>query len=70
MSSETVTILTNLIANIGFPIVCCGMMGYLWYQESNKHEEEMKALSEAIHNNSVVIQKLCDKLDVLEVREK
>lgn len=53
----------NLISNVGFPIACTCLMGYLLQQQTIKHEEEMKSLSEAIHNNTLVIQKLCDKLD-------
>lgn len=64
---------TTLITSVGFPIVMCGAMS--WYvkyisdkhaeevQRLNKqHNEEMKQVTEALNNNTLALQKLCDKL--------
>ena len=54
--------ITNLITTIGFPIAVCLIC--FWYinkiQES--HKQEMDKMSEAIQNNTLVMQKLLDKL--------
>lgn len=62
------------ISTVGFPIVC--VIGICWYfaktqenyrqdlkQLSAEHKEEVKAMTEAIANNTLVIQKLVDSLD-------
>lgn len=53
----------QLIASVGFPIVMCGAL--FWYINNlqKQHTEEMSKMSEAINNNTVVMQKLIDKLD-------
>lgn len=43
------------IGSIGFPIVCCLYL-------ITTMQQELKELRETIVNNTVVIQKLCDKL--------
>lgn len=67
------TIMT-LIGNGLFPIAAC--LGMAWffnkvndnYRQDIKdmqatHREETKALTDAVNNNTLVIQKLVDKLD-------
>lgn len=62
------------VTSVGFPIVCCGaMMWYVKYSTdrnredveklNQQHKEEMKDVTEAINNNTIALQKLCDKLD-------
>lgn len=66
-----VTDIAQLITTIGFPIVMCG--GMAWYvkyitdnnradmtAERVQHDEEMKAVTEAINNNTLALQKLTD----------
>lgn len=66
------TILTA-IATVGFPIVaCCGIAFFFNRVNDNyrndikeinvQHKEEMQAMTEAINNNTLVIQKLVDKI--------
>lgn len=63
----------NLVTTVAFPIVMCGAMG--WYvkythdhhradiKELNvQHEKEVDLLTEAINNNTMVMQRLTDKL--------
>ncbi len=65
--------ITTLVTSVGFPIVMCGAMG--WYvkyisdrhaaevqQLNNQHNDEMKQVTEALNNNTLALQKLCDKL--------
>jgi hypothetical protein len=71
---ETINAVINAVATVGFPIVCCGaLMYYQKYtrdkdseqlkQLSQSHTEEMKTMADALNNNTIVLQKLCDKLD-------
>ena len=57
---EIVTIVTNL----GFPIAVCIMMAMYIRELTNKHQTETKEFTEALNQNTIVLQKLCDKLDV------
>lgn len=67
------TILTA-VGTVGFPIVAC--IAIAWFfnkvnenyrndikELSASHKEEVKAMTEAINQNTLVIQKLCDSLD-------
>lgn len=64
----------SLITTVGFPIVMCGAMGYYvkyitdrnrddMISERNNHQEEVKAMTEAINNNTLAIQKLTDYIE-------
>lgn len=66
--------IAQLIATIGFPIVACiGMGWYVKYQTDNytsevkdmqkEHKEEINKVTEALNNNTIALQKLCDKID-------
>lgn len=68
-----ITQLTQMIMNVGFPIVMCGAMA--WYvkdtsdkhreevqQLNQQHQEEMGQVTEALNNNTLALQKLCDKI--------
>lgn len=57
---EIVTIITNL----GFPIAVCIMMAMYIRELTNKHQTETKEFTDALNQNTIVLQKLCDKLDV------
>lgn len=63
------------IATIGFPIVACIGMAIFFnkvndnYRQDIKeinqqHKEEMKAMTEAVTNNTMALQKLADKIGV------
>ena len=62
------------IGSVGFPIVCCCAIAFFFnkvnenYRNDIKelsasHKEEVKAMKDAIAQNTLVIQKLCDSLD-------
>lgn len=53
---ELADILTA-ISTVGFPIVCCGAL--FWFMNKTQKEN-----TEALNNNTLVMQRLCDKLDV------
>lgn len=64
----------NLISTLGFPIIMCGAMA--WYVKyitdqhreetkllNGQHAKEMSEVTEALNNNTLALQKLCDKLE-------
>lgn len=56
------TVIT-LIGSLGFPIVMCLLM-YKQQNESGRlHREEMSEMRTSIDNNTLVVQKLLDKMD-------
>lgn len=61
------------VTTVGFPIVCCGAMMYYVKYTTDKHREEIEALNKqhkdemkevtnAVNNNTLALQKLCDKM--------
>ena len=70
----------SAISTLGFPIVACiGMGWYVKYQtDSNnqevsdmrkEHKQEIDKVTKALNDNTLVIQKLCDKLDKIKCVE-
>lgn len=70
---DTLNAITTLLGNGFFPILICGVL--LWYiykkdtqtreamKEMNaNHKEEITELRKSIDNNTVVVQKLVDKM--------
>lgn len=68
----------NAITTVGFPIVCCVAMG--WYvkysTDQNKeevaklneqHKQEMSEVTQAINNNTIALQKLCDLMKTEDI---
>lgn len=54
---------TTAISTLGFPIVMCGAMFWYMIKEKDAHIEEMNSVTEALNNNTLILQKLCDRLD-------
>ena len=53
--------LMELIDEFGFPIAVCGaLMFYIWKMEE-RHKAEVDKLSNALNNNTLVVQQLVDK---------
>lgn len=61
------------VTTVGFPIVCCGaMMWYVKYSTdqnrdevsklNEQHRQEMTEVTQAINNNTMALQKLCDHM--------
>lgn len=77
----TVDAVVSAISTIGFPIVCCLVLG--WYvkyitdknrEEINKlneqHKTEMTDVTQAINNNTLVMQRLIDSLSKSDEQEE
>lgn len=63
----------QIINTIGFPIACCLAMGYFFKYITDKdrderqalserHDNEMKEITAALNNNTLALQKLCERL--------
>ena len=50
-------------SNLAVPVACLIATFYLWNKEREDHNQEQKELTGAIANNTLVMQKLVDKLD-------
>lgn len=70
---DTNTLIT-MINSLGFPIVAC--IGMAWFfvkvndnyradikEMNSQHKEEMDKMTRAINNNTMVIQKLVDRME-------
>ena len=64
----------QVITSVGFPIFACLCLGYYVFTQINQyradikdiqkeHKEELSKMTDALNNNTLMIQKLCDKLD-------
>lgn len=69
-----VTNIVSIISSVGFPIVAClGLGWYVKYMTDNnnkevaemrkEHQEEIGKVTEALNNNTLALQRLCDKID-------
>lgn len=69
--------IASLIGTLGFPIVACCAMAYFFARVNDNyradikeiqanHKEEIAGMTTAINNNTLVIQKLVDRMDDLE----
>lgn len=50
------------ISTVGFPIVMCGALFWYMIQQRVAHKSEIDEMTKAINNNTLVLQKLLDKL--------
>lgn len=53
-----ITTLTQVIANLGFPIAACAAMFWKLNTDDKRHQEEVEKLSEAVNNNTLIVQEL------------
>lgn len=53
----------EIISNLGFPIACVIALFYLWNQERVSHSEEIEKMVEAINNNSILLEKLLERME-------
>lgn len=57
------TIITNLIGTLGFPIVMCLMLYKRMEKQDEQHKEEMSKLTESLNNNTIALTQLTAKLE-------
>lgn len=59
-----INIILQAISTVGFPIVVAAAMFWKMNKQDEDHKMEMEKVTEAVNNNTLVIQKLVDKLNV------
>lgn len=59
-----VNAITQIISSVGFPIAACLICFWYVNKLTETHKEEVNKLTDALNNNTLVMQKLCDKLGV------
>lgn len=52
----------QILGNGFFPIVVCGLLFWYVYRKDTQHKEEINELRKSIDNNTLVVQKLVDKI--------
>nr|DAQ26355.1 MAG TPA: YvrJ protein family protein [Caudoviricetes sp.] len=52
------------VSTVGFPIAMCLICSYYIVNLNKEHKEETEKLTEALNNNTLVLQKLCDTIGV------
>ena len=57
-----VTILTQLIGSLGFPIAMCIAMLWMLNKSNEQHKTEMDKITEALNNNTIALMKLSTKI--------
>ena len=57
-----VTMVTQLVGSLGFPIVCCGALFWYMVKEKDAHREEMEELRKSVEANTAAINSLCQHL--------
>lgn len=63
---EAVQVITQLIGSLGFPIVMCFYLIKMNKDTAQDHKEEVSQLRTAVENNTIVVQRVLDKLEVIE----
>lgn len=54
--------ITQVISSLGFPIAVCLICFWYINKREEQHKDEIDKLSEAVNNNTLVMQKLVDRL--------
>ena len=66
---EMYAAIVQIITTVGFPIAMC--IALLWYvvKKDAEHKTETSQFVQALNSNTLVLQKLCDKLNIdIEVK--
>lgn len=50
------------ISAVGFPIVMCVLLLYYVRSLQTSHKEESEKFTDALNRNTLVLQRLCDKI--------
>lgn len=50
------------ITTVGFPIVMCLILLWYIYKMQIAHKEETSQFTDALNNNTLVLQRLCDAM--------
>ena len=65
-----VSAIIQAISTVGFPIVMCLLFMYYIKYINDQHKDEIDKLSQSLNNNTLVMQKLLDKLEGGDINEE
>lgn len=65
-----VSAIVQAISTVGFPIVMCLLFMYYIKYINDQHKDEIDKLSQSLNNNTLVMQKLLDKLGGGDINEE
>lgn len=54
--------IVQIITQLGFPVAMCLLLFWYITKKDEAYREEMNKMSEAVNNNTIVMQKLIDRL--------
>ena len=61
---ETMQIILQAITTVGFPIVMCLCLAWYCMKLIESHKAETDKFTTALNDNTLILQKLCDILNV------
>ena len=62
--------IVTIISTVGFPIAACVALFWQTNEMQKNNKEEMDGVKEALNNNTLVVQKLVDKLSDIVGKEE
>lgn len=65
MENDIITNIISAIQNVGLPTVLCGVLCWYINKLTASHKDELDKLSEAIKNNTLIMQKVLIHLEYL-----
>ena len=61
---DTMQMILQAITTVGFPIVMCLCLAWYCIKLDDSHKAETDKFTTALNENTLVLQKLCDMLNV------
>lgn len=55
--------IVTIISQVGFPIAMCLVMAWYVKYTNDQHKEEIDKITEALNNNTLAVQKLCERMN-------
>ena len=55
--------IVTVVNQVGFPIAMCLVMAWYVKYTNDQHKEEIDKITEALNNNTLAVQKLCERMD-------
>lgn len=62
---EYLNVISTLIGNLGFPIVCCGALFWYVTKHTDKQHAEIEGLKNIVERNTEVLQDLKDLIQMI-----
>lgn len=53
----------SVVSQVGFPIAMCLVMAWYIKYTNDQHKDEISKITEALNNNTLAVQKLCERMD-------